>query len=157
MYSKDRSTVIDRREMLRVKVKSLAEEARIIRREEQRSLGRTYHTGDIDANGRAKQWHTGGYGGPIYKELHAHRTGELRNEARHAHLALGFIKGRALLSMEQPSTWGQQGYASPPDWDHVRRLIRKYGPADFDFGALIALQSATTPQPSEVELAGFLG
>lgn len=34
MYGKDRTTITDRREMLRVKLKSLGEEARIIRLEE---------------------------------------------------------------------------------------------------------------------------
>lgn len=76
MYAQDRKTVIDRREMLRVKVKSLAEEARIIRREEQKSHG----------------W--------IRDQLHLHRINEVRRAARDAHIAYGLIKGRIIEEME---------------------------------------------------------
>lgn len=76
MYAKDRKTVVDRREMLRVKVKSLAEEARIIRREEQKSHG----------------W--------IRDQLYLHRINEVRRAARDAHIAYGLIKGRTIEQME---------------------------------------------------------
>ena len=39
MYAKDKETIIDRREMLRIKVKSLTAEARIIRVEERKTFG----------------------------------------------------------------------------------------------------------------------
>jgi hypothetical protein len=77
--------IIDRREMLRVKVKSLAEESRIIRKEE----------------GRTK--------GQIQYELHRHRVIDVRIAARHAHLAYGLIKGRSIDRMENgaksPPKW----------------------------------------------------
>src|SRR5574337_277922 len=69
MYAKDKQTIIDRREMLRIKLKSLMEEAKIIRKEER------------------KLW------GNLRDELWYHRTQELRNEARATHLAYGFIRG----------------------------------------------------------------
>jgi hypothetical protein len=99
MYATDRKTIVDRREMLRVKVKSLAEEARMIRREEQRSHGQ------------------------IRDELRNHRVMPLRTESRAAGLAYGFIRGRTLEQMEAKSE-------APPDWDRVRKLLKKYGPAD---------------------------
>jgi hypothetical protein len=80
MYDRDRNTIIDRREMLRVKVKSLAAEARIIRREEQRSHGQ------------------------LRQELHEHRAQYLRGIARSTHIAYGLIKGRTIEQMEPTRT-----------------------------------------------------
>lgn len=74
MYQNDK--IIDRREMLRVKLKSLAEEARIIRREERRTHGR------------------------LRDELHLHRIGVVREAARNTHIAYGLIKGRTLEQIE---------------------------------------------------------
>lgn len=62
MYDKN-TVLIDRREMLRVKAKSLAEEAHLIRREERRTRGL------------------------LRDELRWHRTGVVRFEARATHLA----------------------------------------------------------------------
>lgn len=68
--------LIDRREMLKVKVNSLAAEARIIRALEKKAKG------------------------VIQAELHSHRVHEVRREARHAHLAYGILKGRTIEQME---------------------------------------------------------
>lgn len=65
----------DQRVYLRVKIKSLAEEARIIRREEQRS----------------KLWGAG---------LTNHRKFVVRPEARNAQLAYGFLRGRTYEQLE---------------------------------------------------------
>lgn len=43
--------------------------------------------------------------------------------ASHAHIAYGLIRGRTYESIEKPKT--------PPSWENVRRLCRKYGPANF--------------------------
>jgi hypothetical protein len=72
--------LIDRREMLRVKIKSLAEEARIIRKEELRTQGQ------------------------LRAELHKHRVMDVRYEARVSHLAYGFIRGRTIEQMEGKGT-----------------------------------------------------
>src|SRR5688500_5552827 len=62
---------------LRVNVKSLAAEARIIRQEERRA-------------------------GPAYRyEMSAHRRGRLREEARYAQLALAFVRGKPYKSAER--------------------------------------------------------
>lgn len=100
MYAKDKTTIQDRREMLRVKLKSLAEEARIIRREELRSWGQ------------------------LRTELHLHRVKEVRSEARHTHLAYGFIRGLPLDRIEAKSE-------TPPNWERVRKMVKRYGPANF--------------------------
>lgn len=100
MYTADKTTIKDRREMLRVKLKSLAAEAKIIRREEQRSWG------------------------SFRDELRLHRVGTVRQAARETHLAYGFIRGRALEQMEAKA-------AVKPDWEAVRKMVKKYGPRDF--------------------------
>ena len=100
MYAKDRTTIVDRREMLRVKLKNLAQEAKLIRREEQRSFGQ------------------------LREELYRHRIDVVRVAARETHLAYGFIRGRAWADMEQnPETF--------PNWEAVRKMVKKYGPKDF--------------------------
>lgn len=88
----------DQRAKLRVKVKSLAAEARIIRGEERRARR-----------------------GDLRESLYLHRIHEVRSHARSAHLALGFIKGRTYEQMEKQAF-------SKPDWPEVRRLLAKYGP-----------------------------
>jgi len=61
---------------LKVKIKSLAEESRIIRNEERKS--------SIDLAGA----------------LHQHRTQDVRNETRAALLAYGYLRGRELKTIE---------------------------------------------------------
>jgi len=99
MVSKD-GIIIDRREMLKVKIKSLAAEAQIIRREEFKARGQ------------------------LRDELSIHRRGVVRNEARHAHIAYGLIRGRDYGAIEQTTKF-------PPSWEHVRRLCKRYGPSNF--------------------------
>lgn len=101
MQSKD-GNIIDRREMLRVKIKSLAEEARIIRREEHRSTQQ------------------------LRNELHNHRVGIVRYEARHAHVAYGLVKGRTVEQIEGKAK-------SEPDWKKIKSMIIKYGPTKFAY------------------------
>jgi hypothetical protein len=81
MYAKRTSVteplvIVDRREMLQVKAKSLAAEARIIRAMEKKKRG------------------------PLREELYLHRTKELRGHARSTCIALGILKGRTLAEME---------------------------------------------------------
>ena len=88
----------DRREMLRVKIKSLAEEARIIRREEQRAAGWELRT-----------------------ELHLHRVGVVRSATRDALMAYGLIRGRTPEQTEPRAK-------TEPNWDAVDKMLKKYGP-----------------------------
>lgn len=68
--------VVDRREMLRVKLKSLAAEARIIRHEERRTRG------------------------ALRDELADHRRKVVRQAARNTHVAYALIRGRAIERIE---------------------------------------------------------
>lgn len=101
----------DRRVMLKIKLASLAEEARIIRREEQKRL-----MGDI----RHALW--------------AHRTGDVRFEARAAHLAYGVLRGMPIERMEW--NWRKLDPVRTPAIELTQRhdlcqrvlaLLRKYG------------------------------
>lgn len=85
---------------LKIKIKSLAEEARIIRAEEKKWPGQS----------------------EIRTGLHLHRVGEVRRESRVALLAYGFLRGRARDRIEKSER--------QPDWDRVQKLIEKYGTED---------------------------
>lgn len=95
MYDKD-NRIIDRREMLRIKIKSLAEEARIIRKEEHRTHG------------------------ALRNELHLHRVGVVRHEARHTHIAYGLLRGRTIEQIEP-------GAKVDPDMKKVEAMLKRYG------------------------------
>jgi hypothetical protein len=110
MYAKDRTTIVDRRELLRVKVNSLAAEARIIRAAERKSWG------------------------PLREEMHSHRIKELRQEARLSALALGFIKGRTLTEMENKQGMGPS--FTKAEMDRVDAMLKKYGPAGLSFSTV---------------------
>lgn len=86
---------MDRRVCLKIKLKSLAEEARIIRKEEKK-------------------------GTRFRAELEEHRKGIVRYEARHTHLAYGFLRGRKLEQIEKNPK-------NKPDWNKVRKMIERYG------------------------------
>ena len=82
---------------LKIKVKHLAEEARIIRKEEQKSAG------DL------RNW------------LYLHRINDVRSECRATHIAYAFAKGKALKQVEKypqdiPITV----------WSRVTRMVTSY-------------------------------
>jgi len=83
---------------LKMKIMSLAAEARIIRTEEKKWPGE----------------HLARHG------LHHHRIHEVRPEARHALLAYGFLRGRDYRRLESKA-------ARAPDWDRVQKLAEKFG------------------------------
>lgn len=114
---------------LKVKIKSLAEEARIIRLEERKALGLS------SAPAAAGYVPSGKPGGPkkprrkgpasrdpkLYLSLHTHRTYDVRREQRSALLAYAFIRGKAYAGCEKP------GKDNPPDLERVARLVEKFG------------------------------
>ena len=95
---------MDERAYLKVKIKSLAEEARIIRKEEKRARRKSIRMGLAD-----------------------HRKGIVRTEARHTHLAYGFLRGRDYHQMESSTH-------EAPNWDKVRKMVEKYG-THLDWGS----------------------
>jgi hypothetical protein len=96
---------------LRVKVRSLAEEARIIRHEERRAKPiwrRSLTLGENSA--------------PDYTFFHLrnHRVFDVRREARAALLAYGFLRGKSYFAIEAKCY-------EEPDWTRVAELVKKYG------------------------------
>ena len=88
---------------LKIKLKTLAAEARIIRRQEKKTKG-TRHNATRES-------------------LYLHRTGDMRKEARATHLAYGYLRGRKLSEIENK-------FYTEPDWERVERMVRKYGTLD---------------------------
>lgn len=88
---------------LRVKLKSLADEARTIRREETKA----YDTGDYDTG----------------NSLHLHRVGKVRREARATLLAYQYLRGIPYRACETPNPKKH----NPIDWKSVGRMVRDYG------------------------------
>lgn len=109
MYDKE-GKIVDRREMLKVKAKSLVEEARIIRFEERKLDKYIRHASEVNS---------------LYQELHWHRVGTVRLEARCTYLAYGLIKGKPLDKIEMPKE-PRTDYL----WKKVKAMIEKYGPTD---------------------------
>lgn len=99
---KRNKTYVDRRVFLRIKLRSLAEEARIIRSIEHKHR-------DISQ----------------LNQMHQHRTMLLRMESRHTHLAYGLIRGLRWSDMEH--NWASQDKQRQPDWKYIQRLLTKYG------------------------------
>lgn len=103
---------------LKIKIKSLAAEARIIRHEENKWPG-------------ASDVRTG---------LHLHRVNEVRREARVALLAYGFIRGRTYQQIESNTCpW------IAPDWTRVAVLASRYGSAKVTKETLVAWTLAAQP------------
>ncbi len=89
--------MINKRLALKVKVKHLAEEARIIRKEEQRNYGDT------------RDW------------LYLHRIHGVRPECRATHIAYAFAKGRALREIEK-----YPEYIPSTVWARVAKMVKLY-------------------------------
>ena len=88
---------MDTRAYLKVKLKSLAAEAKIIRLETKRAKDVRLKNG-----------------------LALHRIGIVRYEARHTLIAYGFLRGKPYHKIESKCK-------EAPDWNKVRKMIEKYG------------------------------
>ncbi len=114
--------------MLKVKIKSLAEEARIIRREELRALGwRLSPTKRKDMGKGYVQRNPNYYvikyrDAALHEELRNHRVGDVRREQRVSLLAYAFLRNKTLAACE-PHHISQQ-----IDWTRVLSLVLKFGP-----------------------------
>lgn len=97
MYNKE-CQLVDRRELLRIKLKSLAAEARIIRQEERRTWGL------------------------LRQEMEFHRRQFLRKIARETHIAYALIRGVPLDKVEAGRT-NLDGL----DAKAINAMVAKYG------------------------------
>jgi hypothetical protein len=124
--------ITDKRRLLKIKLKSLAEESRIIRREELR-LRALRHSA-------------------LREEIYLHRVHDVRNEARATLLAYAFIRGKTYLSVEHcrlPSR----------DWAGIvlraATMVGKYGTPEMKKEAVDLVKNwvAKTQWPQEGQAA----
>lgn len=101
--------IMDKRMYLKVKIKSLAEEARIIRSEERKLRQRRIRKGKLTDK---EQF--------IYDGLRAHRQYDVRTEARATQLAYAFLNGKVYEDVEPHTN-------STPRWDRVQKMVERYG------------------------------
>lgn len=102
--------------MLKVKIKSLAAEAHIIRLEEKRACGRRKCPSGVHPD--YKVWlHRDDV---LRNSLYRHRLDVVRAEQRVSLLAYAFLRGRGLAMVEPKSK-------TPPDWARVAKLVEKFG------------------------------
>lgn len=126
----------DKRYLLKIKIKSLAAESRIIRRAENarkipsqsavsypRDLAKI-KTRELRASVRAHPWYQSM--DAQREELHKHRTVDLRNASRAAHLAYGFIRGKTVEQIEGKPLNSGIGYHYGVS-NEAKRLACKYG------------------------------
>jgi hypothetical protein len=90
---------MDKRTYLKVKICSLAAEARIIRKQEQKTRRSDIRVG-----------------------LSEHRRGIVRTVARNTLVAYGFIRGKDYEQVEYKAK-------TEPSWSKVRTMVEKYGTA----------------------------
>lgn len=89
---------------LKIKLKALAAESRIIRQQERKMKG--------------KRW------GPEMHDLREHRIHVVRAHSRNTHLAYGLLRGFTLRQIENTSR-------TEPDWDAIHTMVKKYGEYPF--------------------------
>jgi len=90
---------------LKVKIKSLAAEARIIRLEERRA----------------------GKSNTLREQLYRHRTVDVRREQRASLLAYAFLRGRPLAAVE-PKRCPEHVYYRGLREKRVAEIVKKFGP-----------------------------
>jgi hypothetical protein len=96
---------------LKVKIKSLAAEARIIRHAEEVWRHREHDKGR-----------------PTFFGLRSHRIWDVRNEARAAQLAYAYLRGRPYAVVEPTGKDNGGRQSNPIDWQRVTKIAAKYGP-----------------------------
>ena len=122
---------------LKIKLKSLAAEARIIRHEETKwkLRSRPYRRArdaayaaylastanqmpELPEEAQKLSRHD-----TIFWKLREHRTFEVRSEARNTVIAYGYLRGLPYAAIEQKSE-------TSPDWNRIAKMIEKYGTKD---------------------------
>lgn len=110
---------------LKIKIKSLAAEQRIIRREETKVLGA----------GRWANLAAPSVSGAFYREYHSlyqHRRG-LSDKLRAAQLAYAYLRGRPYRSIEQNPCWLRPPFSrARPDVGSIAANIKSFGEKNFD-------------------------
>lgn len=119
---------------LKVKIKSLTAEAQMIRAEERkcnigcrarvrlRRLLRKSNSLPPEDRARYERWIKAPSENAMkaFWGLRYHRIADVRHEARAAHVAYGFLRGRTYEQVEGSAQ-------SSPNWERVESLVKKYG------------------------------
>ena len=103
------------RSYLKVKIKSLAAEATIIRHEERKALKRRDWVRNRQGPNDVEEHLTA-----EYASLRAHRVGVVRDEARSSLLAYGFLRGKSYAECEPENS-------SPFCVGHVAKICQRFG------------------------------
>lgn len=127
MTETETEKTFDRRVHLKVKIKSLAVEAKIIRHEERRAKARAR---SVRASEEARKWAS-----HELTSLQYHRRWGVRKEARHSQLAYAFIRGTAYRTVEPKVREGNE-----PDWKQVASIAARF-----------RRQSAYVPQKDQTQ------
>ena len=105
---------------LKIKIHTLADEARHIRREEQKALKRARHGKAAEEfHGNVCDYRVDYY---AYEDLREHRTGPVRSHARSCQLAYGYLRGVPYKKIEQ-----KHRPDNDPDWREIEKLVRRFG------------------------------
>lgn len=117
---------------LKIKSKSLAAEARIIRAEEAKILSRLDGAAGCSDEGLAQDQDARARSRArvrflqAYRAIRAHRCGLVRSEARRTFLARGFLSGRPYRRIEN-----RAGRAlTEQDWKGIEVMVLRYGAGD---------------------------
>ena len=101
---------------LKIKIKSLAEESRIIRAEERKTLGRARACAKIqgleETSAKARD---------LFNSLQHHRRVLVRQESRHSGLAYALLRGRTYQQVEAGCY-----KENAPNWDRVTTLVSSF-------------------------------
>jgi len=111
-----RSVNINKRRFLKIKLLSLAAEARIIRKEETRMRDTARRLRKAGKDEAAKGFDA------ERESAHDHRVKVVRSEARHTHIAYGYLRGRSYLQLERSQR--------PLDWNKIETMVCRYGNTD---------------------------
>lgn len=134
----------DRRVELRIKIKSLAAEAKLIREEEQRCTKHSQQAlaavGDKVAHATAMQWRAEHLAQRA--RLREHRVNDVRQETRLSLLAYALIRGRSYASQEK----GNSRKLSDGEQQRLLRMVTKFGGKDTTVEA-VASWMQTLPGP----------
>lgn len=98
---------------LKIKIKSLAAEAKIIRQEERKYLK---HARACESEEHAEEHRF------TMRSLQSHRKGGVRSEQRCSLLAYGFLKGMPYKRMEQSCRENNK-----PNWDTIEKMAIRFG------------------------------
>lgn len=107
--------------LLKVKIKSLAAESKIIRLEEERLKRKANNAKEDEFETKQKFW-------SLFLRLNEHRTKDVRIETRHSLIAYAYIRKVSYMAVEGGARWRREPFdKQAPDWGRIRDLVMKYG------------------------------